>query len=90
MPELLIFHMTFHRVVTQPNPPVPVVSGTFSLSSSGKTKLPIPPLPSNTSSPVDLEPYYYGQIQGDVTLGREINTHTFSCHICSVSVLNLL
>ncbi|KAK3878471.1 hypothetical protein Pcinc_016890 [Petrolisthes cinctipes] len=66
----------------------PVVDGSFSVTSSGKTKLPIPQLSSHATStslgsPVELEPYYYGQIQGDTSLGREINTHTFTCHICS-------
>lgn len=31
----------------------------------------------------ELEPFYYGQIQGDASLGREVNLHTFTCHICN-------
>lgn len=47
-------------------------------------KVPKPVTTSVPSSPdaVELEPFYYGQIQGDKSLGQEVNTYTFTCHIC--------
>lgn len=56
-------------------------------------KVPVPPVvsPTNTVSipslntkqeSTELEPFYYGQIQGDTTLGHELNSTKFICHIC--------
>lgn len=61
---------TAPRDITQPVPPKPVTT------------------PSNQNIPpkidaVELEPFYYGQIEGDSSLGREINNYSFSCHLCS-------
>ncbi|XP_045104618.1 uncharacterized protein LOC123500056 isoform X3 [Portunus trituberculatus] len=40
--------------------------------------------PASKADTTELEPFYYGQIQGDPMLGREINTAKFVCHICSM------
>lgn len=47
-------------------------------------KVPIAPA-SLKPEAVELEPFYYGQIQGDSSLGREINSYSFTCHQCNVS-----
>lgn len=52
-------------------------------ASPPTNKVAIPPLNTKADA-TELEPFYYGQIQGDATLGREINTTRFVCHICSV------
>ncbi|XP_071528752.1 uncharacterized protein [Panulirus ornatus] len=47
-------------------------------------KVPIVPA-SLKPEAVELEPFYYGQILGDSSLGREINSYSFTCHLCNVS-----
>lgn len=49
-----------------------------------KVPKPVSTAAANPPDAVELEPFYYGQIQGDRSLGQEVNTYTFTCHICQV------
>lgn len=57
--------------------------GTPATTTSPPNNVVVPP-PASKSDTTELEPFYYGQIQGDPMLGREINTAKFVCHICSL------
>ncbi|KAG0722141.1 Zinc finger protein 280D [Chionoecetes opilio] len=62
--------LTAHRMAAPPSAAAP----------AAKVVAPV----NSQQDSIELEPFYYGQIQGDATLGREINTTRFVCHICSV------
>ncbi|XP_045607816.1 uncharacterized protein row isoform X3 [Procambarus clarkii] len=83
-PQLALDSTTLKQTPMEHTNKVALAPRRIQASSLG---VPASKVPVATMSPkadvIELEPFYYGQIQGDATLGRELNLHTFTCHICN-------